>query len=109
MEKFDAESFYQQLLDEIKKHNWKDVSSNFLLSGVRDSDKIADKLKEMWVEVYKKECMEQKAEPMASFATFEKMSCLDFIKYWTRRFNENGKYLKRKIGAIKYEEILKNS
>lgn len=109
MEKFDAETFYQELTDEIKKHNWKDVSSNFLLYGIRDTDQIANKLKEMWVEVYKKECEEQKAEPMISFKVFERMSCLDFIKYWAKRFNDNGRYLKRKISAIKYEEILKNS
>lgn len=109
MEKFDSDKFYNELLDEIKKHNWKDISGNFLLFGVRDADQIADKLKEMWVTVYKKEVEEQKAKPMISFSTLDKMSCLDFIRYWGKRFNENGKYLKRKIGAIKYEEILKNS
>lgn len=109
MEKFDADKFYNELKDEIKKHNWKDISGNFLLYGVRDADEIANKLKEMWVTVYKKEVEEQKATPMASFATLNKMTCLDFIKYWGKRFNDNGKYLKRKIGSIKHEEILKNS
>ncbi len=63
----------------------------------------------MWASVYKKEVEEQKATPMISFATLKQMSCLDFIKYWGKRFNDNGKYLKRKIGSIKHDEILKNT
>lgn len=108
MEKFDSVEFYSELINEIKKHNWKDISGNFYLSGLRDAEQIADKLKEMWVSVYKREVEEQKATPMVSFSVLEKMSCMEFIVYWQKRFNDNGKYLKRKIGAIKYEEILKN-
>lgn len=110
MEKFEPESFYKELIEQIKNHYWKDIVDNKeLLDGSKDFEKIANRLKDMWVSVYRKECESQKAKPMASFDVFEKMSCLDFIRYWGKRFNENGKYLKRKIYAIKYEEVLKNS
>lgn len=106
MEKFDAEKFYSELVYII---NQQPNMGNFIFSMIDDPNKIIDKLKDMWSQVYKREVELWKAKPMISYATLEKMSGLDFIKYWGRRFNENGRYLKGKISALKYEEILKNS
>lgn len=110
MEKFNPDIFYESLITEIDNHDFNKFS-NFLLADCDDSHKIADKLKDMWIAVYKKEIASQKAEPIIPLATLEKMSCLDFIRYWGRQFNKNGRYLKQKIGKIKAallqdEEIL---
>jgi len=105
MEKFNPDVFYSKLIQEIKKNNWKDLG-NFLLVGLENPDKIADKLKDMWISVYEKEVIEQKASPIISLNTLRNMSCLDFIKYWGKEFNKNGKYLKKKISNLKYEKVL---
>jgi hypothetical protein len=57
----------------------------------------------MWVSVYTKQLKSQKATPIIPFSTLKKMTGIDFIEYWGRKFNENGKYLKVKIGKIKNE------
>jgi len=109
MEKFDADMFYTSLINQISSHyNWKDMG-NALLVGCETEEDVADKLKEMWVDVYKNELKEQKASPIISISTLEKMSCKQFIDYWGKEFNKNGRYLKKKINKIKsdveYEKI----
>jgi hypothetical protein len=108
MQKFDADMFYVYLINEISAHyNWKDTS-NELLAGCKDEKEVADKLKQMWVEVYEKEVKDQNAKPIIPLDTFRKMSCKQFIEYWGRQFNKNGDNIKKKISKIindKNEEI----
>lgn len=101
MEKFDANLFYSSLISQISSHNnWRDMG-NRLLVGCRTEDEVADKLKEMWVSVYEKEVAEQRGKPIIPIETFKKMSCKQFVEYWGKQFNKNGRYLKRKIIKIK--------
>jgi hypothetical protein len=73
---------------------------NALLVGAKDEHEIADKLKDMWVSVYESELKNQKGKSVIPINTFKKMSCKQFVKYWGRQFNENGRYLMNKIGKI---------
>ena len=57
----------------------------------------------MWVSVYESEIKGQKGSPIIPLNTLRNMSGKQFIDYWGRKFNENGKYLKKKIGNIKYQ------
>lgn len=91
MESFDGYNFYHKLLKKISEYE----------SYKGQESKIAERLKTMWVDVYLKQCQSQKSEPILSPSTLEKMSCEDFIKYWGKKFNENGKYLKKKIFKLK--------
>ena len=100
MQKFDADAFYNSLINEIMAHNWKDLG-NALLVGSKTPDIIADRLKEMWVSVYEKELKSQKGKSIISLNTLKKMSCKEFVEYWGRQFNQNGDYMKKKIAKIK--------
>ena len=74
---------------------------NVLLVGCKDEHEVADKLKDMWVSVYEKELKDQKGKSIIPINTFKKMNCKQFVEYWGKQFNENGKYLIGKIGKIK--------
>ncbi len=105
MEKFNADEFYKNLLKIIRKSynldkHKKDVDKSIIEYLAID---VVDKLKDMWVEVYERELKSQKAKPIIPLNTLNKMSGIDFIKYWANQFNKNGKYVKRKIAKIKYD------
>jgi hypothetical protein len=91
MESFDGYNFYHKLLRKI--------GENALYKGYEVT--IAERLKKMWVDVYLRQCESQKSEPIISEQTLEKMTCEEFIKYWGKKFNENGNYLKKKIYKLK--------
>lgn len=101
MKYFNSDEFYNSLIETISSHyNWKDMG-NSLLVGCKDEHEVADKLKDMWVSVYEKEVKEQKGKSIIPINTFKKMTCKQFVEYWGRQFNENGRYLMNKIGKIK--------
>ena len=91
MEKFEAFGFYHKLLKEISNYE-----------PYKGSEKeVAEKLKNMWISIYIKELGSQKSNlPLLSF---EKMDCLEFIKWWGKRINYSGTYLKKKIYKLKSE------
>lgn len=89
---FDAYSFYHKLLKEISNHE--------AYQG-RETE-IAETLKKMWVDVYKRQCAFQKSQPLISFSTLDKMTCLDLLRWWGKKINTNGRYLKEKILKLKY-------
>jgi hypothetical protein len=92
MYSFDGYNFYHKFLKKIGEYE--------PYRGIEKE--MAQKFKDMWVEVYLKECKEQKAETIISRQTLEKMTCEEFIKFWGNKFNENGEYLKRKINTLKF-------
>ena len=100
MKYFNSEEFYNSLISTISTQNWQDLG-NALLVGCKDEHEVADKLKDMWVSVYESELKGQKAKPIIPINTLKKMTCKQFVEYWGRQFNENGKYLINKIGKIK--------
>ncbi len=103
MDKFDSDKFYEELKQVInERYNWTDLG-NFLLADCKSSDDVVDRLKDMWVSVYESEVKGQKGSPIIPLNTLRNMSGKQFIEYWGRKFNENGKYLKKKIGNIKYQ------
>lgn len=89
---FDAYAFYHKLL--------KKISEQESLKGQEES--IAEILKKMWIDVYERQCAYQKATPLISFSTLKNMSCLEFLRWWGRKINSNGRYLKEKILKLKY-------
>ncbi len=91
MEKFNADDFYRQLNEKISTYN------NY--TGIEES--ISSKLKDMWIDSYKKQLSTQKATSIISIKSLEDMSCAEFIKYWGKKINKNGTYLKRKIFKLK--------
>jgi hypothetical protein len=91
MQSFDGYNFYHKLLKKISEHE----------SYKGQESIIAERLKKMWVDVYMRECKSQKSEPIISEATLEKMTCEEFIKFWGKKFKENGNYLKKKIFKLK--------
>lgn len=95
MSNFNPELFYNKLL--------KKISEYYNFEQKEDIEKVANRLKDMWVSVYSKQIKDQKSEPIISLRTLKNMSCLDFIKYWSKIFNKNGEYLIRKLGKIKNE------
>ena len=95
MNNFDSKIFYNELLQEI--------SNYYKFENIEDSKRVVNRLKDMWVSVYTKQLKSQKATPIIPFSTLKKMTGIDFIEYWGRKFNGNGKYLKVKIGKIKNE------
>ena len=100
MKYFNADEFYNSLINTISSHyNLRDMG-NALLVGCKDEHEIADKLKDMWVSVYESELKNQKGKSVISINTFKKMNCKQFVEYWGRQFNENGRYLMNKIGKI---------
>jgi len=100
MKYFNANEFYNSLIDTISSHyNLRDTD-NILLAGSKDEHEIANKLKDMWVSVYENELKNQKGKSIIPINTFKKMNCKQFVEYWTKEFNENGKYLMNKIGKI---------
>lgn len=91
MEKFEHEKFYNDLLQHISTYE-----------PYKGSEKVvADRLKEMWIRTYEKECKNQNVQPLISFKTLREMSCLDFFKYWQKRINKAGQTIKRKAHNIK--------
>lgn len=82
MEKFDSEKFYNEIVS-------------------KSSDFTANKLKNMWISVYEKQIEKQKSKPIIPISTLKNMDGLEFIKFWGKKINMNGKYIKRKIGKIK--------
>jgi len=100
MKYFNADEFYNSLITTISSHyNLKDMG-NALLVGCKDEHEIADKLKDMWVNVYESELKGQKGKSIIPINTFKKMNCKQFVEYWGKQFNENGRYLMNKIAKI---------
>jgi hypothetical protein len=102
MESFDGYNFYYKLLKKISEYQpYKGIEKE-----------IAQKFKDMWVEVYLKQPgvkVEDKSKDYVTQiktvipeSTLKKMTCEEFIKFWGKKFNQNGRYLKRKINKLKF-------
>jgi hypothetical protein len=102
MASFDADEFYFGLLAKITERGDKDLG-NFSLIGAESTEEVAERLKKMWVKVYKENIEEESTRPIAPFSTLEKMSCYEFLKFWESRLNKSGEYLKKKILKLSYE------
>ena len=92
MESFDPFNFYHKLLKEIGKYEpYKGSESS-----------VAENLKKMWVNIYKIQVEAQKSTPIIPFETLEKMDCLEFLRFWGKKFKKNGTYTKKKIFKLKH-------
>jgi len=91
MENFNYQTFYDKLLEVISEHE-----------PYKGSEKVvAERIKEMWIRTYEKECKVNNTKPLVSFTTLRKMDCLEFFKYWQKRINFAGQRIKRKAHSIK--------
>lgn len=91
MEKFDYMDYYNKLIEIIKTHD--------PYRGIEED--VANRLKDMWVTTYKKECEQQRVKPLIPISTLKKMDCKEFLKYWQKRINSAGQKIKRKSHGIK--------
>lgn len=91
MENFNADTFYNSLLKEISKYP----------KYKGDEINIAEKLKEMWIYVYKKEIKNGNGSKMIPLNMLENMNCKDFIDWWSKKINKSGNYLKKKLYKLK--------
>lgn len=103
MEKFDFDEFYEDLLKVIADCYGLSKSKYDKDTVYSIKEEIVNKLKEMWLDVYEEVLVAQKATPIISIKTFENMTGYQFIEYWSKQFNKNGEYLKKKISKIKYD------
>ncbi len=91
MQNFSADEYYNSLLSKISEHEpYKSIEKD-----------VAERIKEMWVKTYKKECEFQRSQPVISYDTLNKMNCIEFLKYWQKRINKQGEIIKRKAHSIK--------
>jgi len=88
MEKFNPSAFHRSLLRLVSEKIPKYLGTERA---------TARRLKDMWVEVYKKQLKEQKQTDKIDIKSIEKMRAMEFLKFWDKRFKERSKYMKRKV------------
>lgn len=100
MKNFKAEDFIKNFSEYIKN------KGGFY---ARDPQLVIERLKKMWVSVYKDNVERNRNKPFISIKTLENMSALEFLKYWELIFNKRGENVIRKIlilkNTIENEEI----
>jgi hypothetical protein len=101
MSKFSADEFIKNLDSRIE--NYIDENSEektALYTGVL-SKPIKERLKSMWLSVYKKTVDELKEKPKVDINKLEKNNCDFFIKYMTKNLvNPAGKKIKTKLAKL---------
>lgn len=100
MRSFKAEEFIKSFSEYIKTKGG---------TYAKDPELVIERLKKMWVAVYKDNIEKSKNKPVISISTLENMSLIEFLKYWEVIFNKRGDYVIKKMlilkNAIQNEEI----
>lgn len=101
MQKFNAETFIKGLDEEIDKYIGTKPEETTVLrpSGVL-SHPLRERLKNMWVQQYEKSLKHYGEEPTLPISAIKKMKCAEFAKYFEKRINDSGTYLKKKLGKL---------
>jgi hypothetical protein len=97
MVNFNPDDFIDKLENDIDDYiSNKPEEKTALYSGVL-SKPLKERLKSMWLSVYKKELALNKEESKIDIEKLERNDCDYFIKYMTKRVNRGGDKLKRKL------------
>lgn len=100
MVNFNPDDFIDKLENDIDDYiSNKPEEKTALYSGVL-SKPLKERLKSMWLSVYKKELALNKEESKIDIEKLEKNDCDYFIKYMTKRVNRGGDKLKRKLTKL---------
>lgn len=92
MKNFKAEDFIDNFSEYIKNKGG---------SYARDPKLVIERLKKMWVAVYKDNVDKSRSKSFISMTTLENMSALEFLKYWELIFNKRGENVIRKMLTLK--------
>ena len=90
MEKFNAEKFYNNLLNIIIQENFSS-----------DAEYIMDRLRDNFLNTYEKVCIKYNLKHIIPIDYLKGLNCLDFILWWEPQFNKKGNYVKRKFYKLK--------
>lgn len=100
MEKFSADKFINHMKDFITDFAEKRMEKDGKTDYVGAEDRVFQRLKNMWVSRYEKYTNEHKERPIMPIDTLKKMTYEQFIRYFEKRLNQSGTYLKKKIGKL---------
>ena len=100
MSNFNSDDFIDKLESDIDEYiSSKPEEKTALYSGVL-SKPLKERLKSMWLSVYKKELALNKEDAKIDIDRLEKNNCDYFIRYMSRRVNRGGNKLKRKLTKL---------
>jgi hypothetical protein len=100
MSNFNSDDFIDKLESDIDEYiSMNPEEKTALYSGVL-SKPLKERLKSMWLSVYKKELALNKEESKIDIDRLEKNDCDYFIRYMSRRVNRGGNKLKRKLTKL---------
>jgi len=88
---FKGKDFYKELINKISEYE----------PYKGDEQNIANRIKNMWVDDYKKQCDTQKVNPIISISYLKNIDCKEFLIYWQKRINKSGEEIKRKAHKLK--------
>lgn len=101
MQKFNAEDFIKGLDEEIDRYiGTKPEETTVLRPGGVLSHPLRERLKNMWVQQYVKSLNLYTEEPTIPLTAVKKMKCAEFTKYFQKRINDSGTYLKKKLSKL---------
>lgn len=101
MQKFNAEKFIEGLDNEINKYILsKDPETTALTPGGVLSRPLRERIKNMWVQQYTKSLETHSEEETIPLTAVRKMKCDEFAKYFQKRINDSGTYLKKKLSKL---------
>ncbi len=102
MENFKSEAFIKELDLEINKYIGSRPTETTLIrpGGGVLSHPLKERLKNMWVQQYEKSLKEFNETPTIPLKVLKKMKCDEFVKYFEKRINDSGIYLRKKLGKL---------
>jgi hypothetical protein len=100
MQSFNADKFIKGLDNAINKYiESRGEQTTALRSGVL-SNPLRERLKNMWIQQYEKALKEYGETPSIPLASLKKGNCANFVKYFEKRINRSGDYLKKKLSKL---------
>lgn len=100
MEKFKSDVFIENIKNFILDFGEKRIAEKGKLDYAGNEDKIIQKIKNMWTARYEKHLKDNMEDPIIPLENIKKMTYVQFIKYFEKRINRSGTYLKRKLGKL---------
>ena len=97
MENFKADEFLKGLDEQIDKYLASKSEETTALRKGFLSHPSKERLKNMWVQQYKKSLETYKESPTVPIERLSKMKCDEFVKFFEGRIQSSGTYLKKKL------------
>ena len=100
MENFSADEFLKALDDEIDKYLASKSEETTALRKGFLSHPIKERLKNMWIQQYRKSLETYKEQPTVPVDKLSKMTCEEFVRFFEIRINSSGEYLRKKLTKL---------